>query len=157
MSKLPMLFLSACMGLALSAQATKTPPTAKPGVTPVAPVAVAVAPEDELLAIKAVPYHPTLIRDPFSAPSDIESSKQGDLVDDVGIKGWVVSGGKFLAVVTNSRGNIRQLPVGYKFRDGEIVAINDKAVTFHQWDISSTNRSVFRTVVKPFKREEGKR
>ena len=151
------------MGLVLGAQAPKNqaaqkpasqaapaPATAKPGQP--APL-----PEEELLVIKRTPYQPTLTRDPFKAPSDMESSKQGDLVDDIGVKGRVVSNGKVLAVVSDSRGNIRNLPVGYKFRDGEIVAIDEKTVTFHQWDVNSTNRSVFKKVVKPFKREEGKR
>jgi hypothetical protein len=52
---------------------------------------------------------------------------------------------------------VRTLPIGFRFRDGELVAINDKSVTFHQWDPSSTNTKIFRTVVKTFKREEGKR
>jgi len=78
-------------------------------------------------------------------------------VDDIGLKGVVISSGKPMAVVTDSRGNIRMLPVGYKFRDGELVGISDKSVTFHQWDPASTNTRIFRTVVKTFKREEGKR
>jgi DNA/RNA-binding domain of Phe-tRNA-synthetase-like protein len=47
--------------------------------------------------------------------------------------------------------------VGYKFRDGEIVSIDEKGVTFRQWDVNSTVRTAFRTIVKSFKREEGKR
>jgi len=121
------------------------------------PAVPAPLPEEELLIIKRVPYRPTLTRDPFRAPSDIESRKQGDMVDDIGVKGRVVSNGKVYAVVSDSRGNIRSIPVGYKFRDGEIVAIDENAVTFHQWDVNSTNRSVFKKVVKTFKREEGKR
>jgi len=79
------------------------------------------------------------------------------MVDDIGVKGMVVSNGKVLAVVTDARGNVRSLPIGYRFRDGELVGVNDKSVTFHQWDASSTNTKIFRTVVKTFKREEGKR
>jgi len=112
---------------------------------------------DDLIAVRATPYRPTLVRDPFAAPSDSEQTNKGDLVDDIGLKGVVISSGKPMAVVTDSRGNIRMLPVGYKFRDGELVGISDKSVTFHQWDPASTNTRIFRTVVKTFKREEGKR
>ena len=145
------------VGMVLGAQAPKNQPPQKPATQAPAPAAPAPLPEEELLVIKKTPYQPTLTRDPFKAPSDMESSKQGDLVDDIGVKGRVVSNGKVLAVVSDSRGNIRNLPIGYKFRDGEIVAIDEKTVTFHQWDVNSTNRSVFKKVVKPFKREEGKR
>jgi hypothetical protein len=112
---------------------------------------------DDLIAVRATPYHPTLLRDPFSTPTDAEQTNKGDLVDDIGVKGIVIANKKILAVVTDARGSIRQLPIGYRFRDGELVAINDKSVTFHQWDPSSTNSKIFRTVVKTFKREEGKR
>lgn len=111
---------------------------------------------EDLLMLKPTSYRPTLSRDPFAAPSDGVLESKGDVVDDISVKGRIVVGGKNLAVVSDSRGNARWLPVGYKFRDGEIVAINEKSVTFHQWELNSTSR-VFRTVVKPFKREEGKR
>jgi hypothetical protein len=137
--------------MAQGAQPSKAPVGASPAV-PATPL-----PEEELLTIKKTPYQPTLERDPFRAPSDMEMSKQGDLVDDIGVKGRVVSNGNVFAVVSDSRGNIRNLPVGYKFRDGEIVSIDEKSVTFRQWDVNSTNRSVAKKVVKPFKREEGKR
>lgn len=126
-----------------------------PPQAPAAPAAQ--IPEEEITVIKKTPYQPTLERDPFRTPSDLEMSKQGDLVDDIGVKGRVISNGQVFAVVSDSRGNIRNLPVGYKFRDGEIVSIDEKAVTFRQWDVNSTNRSVSKKVVKPFKREEGKR
>ena len=149
-------------GVVLGAQAPK--PQTTQSKAPVANEAPASAsgqlpplPEEELLVIKKTPYRPNLERDPFRAPSEMETAKQGDLVDDIGVKGRVVSGGKVFAIVSDSRGNVRQLPVGYKFRDGEITAIDEKTVTFHQWDVNSTNRSVFKKVVKPFKREEGKR
>jgi len=127
-----------------------------PVATP-APAPVASNLEDELLVVKPVPYHPNLVRDPFKTPTDLENNRQGDLVDDIGVKGYTVQNNKVLACVSDSRGNIRWLPVGYKFRDGEIVAIDAKAVTFHRWDMNSTNRSVYQTVVRPFRREEGKR
>lgn len=118
--------------------------------------ATQLSPED-LVARRAVPYRPTIIRDPFSAPSDAEPSKRDDLVDDIAVKGIIKREGKFFAVVTDSRGNVRFLPTGYKFRDGEIVNIDDKAVIFHQWDPNSTVKTQYKTITKTFKREEGKR
>ena len=116
---------------------------------PAAPAAVA---DYELLVIKPTPYQPRLVRDPFSTPSDVENARKGDLIDDVGVKGRIVSNGKVLAVVIDSRGNARWLPAGYKFRDGELFQITDKAVIFHQRDVNSTS-GAFRTVVKSFTRE----
>jgi hypothetical protein len=113
--------------------------------------------QEDLVARKAIPYRPAINRDPFAAPSDTEPSKRGDLVDDIAVKGIIKREGKFFAVVTDSRGNVRFLPTGYKFRDGEIVNIDDKAVTFHQWDPNSTVRTQYKTITKTFKREEGKR
>ena len=112
---------------------------------------------EDIVARKAIPYRPTINRDPFSAPSDAEPSKRGDLVDEIAVKGIIKREGKFFAVVTDSRGNVRFLPTGYKFRDGEIVNIDDKAVTFHQWDPNSTVKTQYKTITKTFKREEGKR
>ena len=112
---------------------------------------------DPLLTIVPTPYHPNLVRDPFSAPTDAEQANKGDLVDDIAVKGMVSSGGKAKAIVSDSRGMTRLLPIGFRFRDGVLVAIDDKSVTFHQWDPSSVNTSVFRTVVKTYKREEAKR
>jgi Tfp pilus assembly protein PilP len=108
------------------------------------------------MVFNATPYRPTLVRDPFATPTDAEQSNKGDLVDDIAVKGRVASGGKVLAVVSDARGNIRMLPVGFKFRDGVLVAIDDKSVTFHQWDPNGTSR-IYRTVVKVYKREEAKR
>jgi len=148
---LPLTFL-----LAASGMAQVTTPAATPA--PVPPPASAAEPSfDELIEIKATPYRPALTRDPFSAPTDAEQAAKGDLVEDMGVKGWVRRGGKIFLVATDSRGNVRSLPVGYNFRDGKIAEITEKAVTFQCWDINSTNRSAFRTVVKTFKREEGKR
>jgi len=140
--------------LSLAAQQPATKAPAGPAVpAPVAETPVAL--EDELLVIKATPYQPKLIRDPFSAPTDVENASKGDLIDDIAVKGRIVSNGKVLAVVADSRGNVRWLPVGYKFRDGELSEITEKAVVFRQRDVNSTS-GVFRTVVKPFKREGGK-
>jgi len=147
-------FLSFGLSLALAAcLGAQTPPAETPP-----PVATETEPNPEaLIQARAIPYNVALKRDPFATPTDIEQSSRGDLVDDIGVKGRIISGGKVYAVVSDSRGVVRRLPVGHRFRDGEIVAVSEHSVTFRQWDIQSTNRSVFRTVVKTFKREEGKR
>lgn len=148
--------LSTYFSLALCASLGGQAPKASSAVATPAPPNITPS-QEELIQVKKIPYRATLSRDPFSAPTDLEQSNKGDLVDDIGVKGWLRSGGVAFAVVTDSRGNVRKLPVGYKFRDGEIVAIDDKSVTFHQWDVSSTNRSTYKTIVRTFKREEGKR
>jgi hypothetical protein len=119
-------------------------------------VAAPSAPEDVAL-IKATPYKPSIQRDPFSAPRDERPADALDLLEDISVKGMIRKDGKNFAIVSDSRGNVRWLPVGHRFKDGEITAISDKSVTFHQWEVSTTNRSVFRTITKTFKREEGKR
>jgi hypothetical protein len=143
--------------LAIYAQSPKpasapvaSPPASASTATPVGPPT-----EDELLVIKPTPYKPALTRDPFSAPSDVENASRGDLIDDIAVKGRIVTNGKVLAVVSDSRGNVRWLPAGYKFRDGELFEISETAVVFHQRDVGSTT-GTYRTVVKPFKREGGK-
>jgi hypothetical protein len=107
--------------------------------------------------IKVTPYKPTIQRDPFSAPRDERPTDALDVLDDIAVKGMIRKDGKNFAVVSDSRGNVRWLPIGHRFKDGEITAISDKAVTFHQWEVNTTNRSTFRTITKTFKREEGKR
>ncbi len=160
MARIATILPALALGLQLCAQGT--PPKEGPKgraesvATPALSANQGINPDD-LIAVRATPYRPTLQRDPFSAPTDAEQTNKGDMVDDIGVKGMVVSNGKVLAVVTDARGNVRSLPIGYRFRDGELVGVNDKAVTFHQWDASSTNTKIFRTVVKTFKREEGKR
>lgn len=154
-------------GSFLGAQAK---PAAKPAPKPAAkapasadaateaPIAdAAPAPAADPLAVKAIPYRPTITREPFASPTEDQDKGKGDLVDDIGVKGYTRKNGKYFAVVSDKRGSIRELPVGYKFRDGEVVSIDEKGVTFRQWDVNSTVRTAFRTIVKSFKREEGKR
>jgi hypothetical protein len=136
-------------GAALIAQAPNKPAEA--------PVVQATTVPDDVAIIKITPYRPTIQRDPFSAPREERSADGQDVLDDIAVKGMIQKDGKNFAVVSDSRGNVRWLPVGHRFKDGEISAITDKAVTFHQWEVNSTNRSTFRTITKSFKREEGKR
>ncbi|BDU76552.1 hypothetical protein [Mesoterricola sediminis] len=153
---LPVLALSLQLGAQGAPEAPGAKGRADAPPTPALSANQGINPED-LIAARAYPYRPALQRDPFAAPSDAEQRNRGDLVDDIGVKGMVVSNGKPMAVVTDGRGNVRMLPIGYRFRDGELVAVGEKSVTFRQWDPNTTNTKVFRTVVKTFKREEGKR
>jgi hypothetical protein len=137
--------LTLLAGTALLAQA----PAAVP--SPAAPVA------EDVAIIKVTPYKPAIQRDPFSAPRDERPADALDVLDDIAVKGMIRKDGKNFAVVSDSRGNVRWLPIGHRFKDGEITAITDKTVTFHQWEVNTTNRSIFRTITKTFKREEGKR
>ena len=121
-----------------------------------APASPASGPEDVAI-IKATPYKPTIQRDPFSTPRDDRPADAQDVLDDISVKGVLRRDGKNFAIISDSRGNVRWLPVGHRFKDGEITAITDTSVTFHQWELNTTNRSVFRTVTKTFKREEGNR
>lgn len=142
------LSISLLAGSALLAQAPGKP-TAAPAPAPSLPEDVAV--------IKATPYKPSILRDPFSAPREERSADALDVLDDIAVKGMIRKDGKNFAVVSDSRGNIRWLPVGHRFKDGEITSISEKSVTFHQWEVNTTNRSIFRTITKTFKREEGQR
>ena len=137
-------------GTALLAQA--------PGQSVQAPTPAPSSPAVEDVAIiKITPYKPSMQRDPFSAPRDERPADALDLLEDIAVKGMLRKDGKNFAIISDSRGNVRWLPVGHRFKDAEITAITDKAVVFHQWEMNTTNRSIFRTITKTFKREEGKR
>ena len=136
-------------GLLLAAQGAPAPkPVEAPAAQP---------PAEDVVIIKITPYKPSILRDPFSAPRDERPVDALDVIEDISVKGMIRKDGQNFAIVSDSRGNVRWLPAGHRFKDGEITSITDKAVTFHQWDVSTTNRSVFRTITKTFKREEGKR
>jgi hypothetical protein len=142
------LSLTLLLSSVLLAQASKGPAPAP---------APAVAPVEDVGIINATPYKPSILRDPFSAPRDERPVDAQDILDDIAVKGMIRKDGKNFAIVSDSRGNVRWLPVGHRFKDAEITAISEKSVTFHQWELNTTNRSIFRTVTKTFKREEGKR
>lgn len=142
----------AASGSLLMAQAKKPAAAPAPAPAPAAPAADA-APVDDITVIKAIPYNPDIKRDPFETPSDQRPANQQDSVDDCAVKGVVRQNGKMLAVCSDSRGNVNWLDVGHQFRDGVIVAIDDKGVTFHQWEANTTNKSIYRVVTKTFKPE----
>lgn len=122
-----------------------------------APPPVTTPSTEDVAIIKVTPYKPAIQRDPFSAPRDERPADALDLLEDIAVKGMIRKDGKNFAIVSDSRGNVRWLPIGHRFKDGEITAITEKAVTFHQWEVNTTNRSTFRTITKTFKREEGNR
>jgi len=150
---IPTLLLAASV-LCAQAPSKPAPSPAKPASAPVAQAPTLPVPDD-VAQVKAVPYKPTIQRDPFSAPREERSSDALDLLDDIAVKGMIRKEGKNFAVVSDSRGNVRWLPQGHRFKDGEITSITEKSVTFHQWELNTTNRSAFRTITKTFKREEG--
>lgn len=140
----PWILLLCALPVAAQAPAKPAQPAAPP-------------PIEDVALIQATPYKPTIQRDPFSTPRDERPADAGDTIDDISVKGLIRREGRTLAIISDSRGNVRWLAVGHRFKDGEIVAIGDKGVTFRQWDIHTTNRTVFRTITKSYKREEGKR
>jgi len=143
--------------LALACMAAAGQEPAKPAdKNPPADSKPAAPTPEDLIAQRATPYKPTMVRDPFQSPTEVDNAKGGDMVDDISVKGVVRKDGKTLAVVSDSRGMVRWLPIGFKFRDGMIAAIDDKSVTFHQWDVNSSVQTAFRVVKKTFKREEAK-
>ena len=161
MAPTPSLFAALALGLRLLGQAPPASPAQAPRPSVATPEdsanAANAARNDELFVANPTPYHPNMVRDPFAAPSDAAQTSKGDLVDDIAVKGRVISAGKTLAVVSDIRGNIRMLPIGFHLLDGILVAIDDKSVTFHQWDITTQNSKVFKVIVKIYKREEAKR
>lgn len=157
MSQRLLSYLFAANSLALGLVAQPAPKSPAPETTPQVPAPKVEEPTSENLEHVKYPYRPTLIRDPFLSPSDNVDKTRSESLDEIGIRGRVVVRGKPMAIVLDSRGKTRMLPVGYRFKDGEIAAITDKAVIFRQWDPASVNRSHAKTVEKPFKREEGNR
>lgn len=141
------LYLPLLSGLVLAAQGTPVP----------APTPATAEPAQDVAIIKVTPYKPAISRDPFSAPRDDRPADALDVIEDIAVKGMIRKDGKNFAIVSDSRGNVRWLPVGHRFKDGEISGITEQSVTFHQWEMNTTNRSIFRTITKTFKREEGKR
>ncbi|WP_257303518.1 pilus assembly protein PilP [Geothrix campi] len=152
-----LLYLPLFVGMALTAQTGKSAKPAEAPAEKVAEAPVSEPPAQDVAVIKITPYKPTIQRDPFATPRDDRPADALDLIDDISVKGMIRKDGKNFAIVSDSRGNVRWLPAGHRFKDGEISSITDKAVTFRQWDVNTTNRSVFRTITKTFKREEGKR
>jgi hypothetical protein len=110
-----------------------------------------------LVESQIVEYRPKMSRDPFhAATKEDKNLEQSDmLVDEITIIGRVVASKKAYLVVLDSQQNVKQLPVGYRFQDGEIAAITEAGAVFTTWDSAMGPRSpVKRTVTKPFKREE---
>jgi hypothetical protein len=113
-------------------------------------------PEEAALPTQATPYKPSVQRDPFATPQHERSAEGQDLLDDMTLKGFVRMGGKPFVVVSDRAGHVRWLGVGHRFTDAEITEVTEGHVTFQQWDPHNARRTAVRTIVKTFKREEGK-
>lgn len=114
-------------------------------------------PPVNITEIKIVPYNPSVRREPFKALGDTRKVGDLDIIDDLAVKGYMHKDGKSYALVADSGGRIGEVMVGKQYKDGVIMAIDSKGVTFHQWDPSSPNRKIFKVVVKTYKREESTR
>ena len=113
---------------------------------------------ESIIQSQIVEFRPNISRDPFAQPSGEAPQNQGLFtIDEITIKGKIVMKDKPYAIILDSMQNARQIPVGFRFLDGEVTAITENAVIFDQWDTNSQGRSGKRTVTKYFKREEEKR
>jgi hypothetical protein len=112
---------------------------------------------DFLVQSQLVDFRTSLNRDPFSPPTSNTNNNESFLIDEITIQGRIVVRKKSFALILDPYQNVREIPVGFKFLDGELIAVTENAIIFTQWDANSTNRSAQRTVTKPFKREEEKR
>ncbi|MDR0499111.1 MAG: hypothetical protein LBH03_05185 [Holophagales bacterium] len=111
---------------------------------------------DFLVQSQIVEFKTSLNRDPFSTPTIITSNNESFSIDDITIQGKVVIQKKTFALILDHEQNVREIPIGFKFIDGELTAITENALVFTQWDANSPDRSLQRTVTKPFRREEAK-
>jgi hypothetical protein len=106
-----------------------------------------------------VEYRPKSSRDPFQAGQEEKAREQSDLhIDDVTIIGRIVANKKVFLLVVDPRQELVQLPIGYRFRNGELTAVTEAGATFATWDPAlGPSSPAKRTVIKPFKREEVRR
>jgi len=114
-----------------------------------------------LIESQIVEYRPKHDRDPFGAAQEDKSRpvvEQGDMmIDEITILGRIVAKKGASLIVLDSRQDKKLLPVGFRFRDGEITDITNTAAVFTMWDPTLGPRApVKRTVTKHFKREDGK-
>jgi hypothetical protein len=110
-----------------------------------------------LVQSQIVEFRTNLARDPFAAPVEQIGQSHGlMMLDEITVKGRFVIKNKAYAIILDAMQNTQEIPVGFRFQDGEVTAITENAVIFDQWDPNSTNRSGKRSVTKYFKREEDK-
>lgn len=157
MNRLPRTALLAA-GLTMALAGQPVPP-AKEGQPTAATVPPPVTQEgiDGVVESRRIPYNPTLRRDPFATTSETRAVNKLDNIDDVSVLGRLVARGKTLGIIVDSRGVTKFIPAGFQFNDGALVSIEPTQLVFRQWDPHTTNRNISKQVVKPFKREEGKR
>lgn len=144
-------------GMACALCAQPAPPAKATAAPPAQEVAVSQEGIDDVVEAKRVPYRPSLKRDPFATTSENRTVNRLDNIDDVSVMGRLVARGKTLAIIVDARGATKFIPVGFQFNDGVLASIEPTQLIFRQWDPSTTNRNISKQVVKPFKREEGKR
>jgi len=110
-----------------------------------------------LVQSQIVEFKTSLNRDPFDIPTTAIKNTNGSFsIDEITIQGWAVIRKKPFALILDPHHNIMEIPIGFKFLDGELTAITENALVFIQWDANSPTRSSMRTVTKPFRREEEK-
>lgn len=145
------------LGMMCTLGAQPAPPPKTAG--PTAPPETVVTQEgiEDVVEAKRVPYRPSLKRDPFATTSENRTVNRLDNIDDISVMGRLVARGKTLAIIVDSRGTTKFIPTGFQFNDGVLAGIEPTQLIFRQWDPSTTNRNISKQVVKPFKREEGKR
>ena len=116
-----------------------------------------------LIESQIVEYRPKHNRDPFNATQEDKNrgavAEDDELmIDGINLAGRIIDAKKKVyLIVLDSKQNVMHLPVGFRFRDGEITAITDTGAVFSTWDPALGPRSpVKRTVTKYFKREDGR-
>ena len=115
-----------------------------------------------LIESQIVEYRPKHDRDPFGAAQEDKNRpvvEQGEImIDEITILGRIVSNKKAYLIVLDTRHDRKLLPVGFRFKDGEITDITNTGVVFSMWDPTLGPRApVKRTVTKHFiKREDGR-
>jgi hypothetical protein len=115
-----------------------------------------------LIESQIVEYRPKHDRDPFGAAQEgkgrVVEEDDELTIDGITLQGSLIDAKKKVyLIVLDSHQVVRQLPVGFRFKDGEITAITDAGAVFSTWDPALGLRSpVKRTVTKNFKREDGK-
>jgi len=110
-----------------------------------------------LVESQIVEYRPKSTRDPFQPAQQVDRNREQTelMIDEYTIAGRVIANKKTYLIMLDPQQNVKQMPVGARFQDGEITAITETGVTFTTWDPALGPRSpVKRTVTKNFRREE---
>ncbi|MCL1892728.1 MAG: hypothetical protein FWG02_00645 [Holophagaceae bacterium] len=107
-----------------------------------------------LIQSQLIEYRPQSRRDPFVVASTKSGTAPGDmLIDEITIVGRLIAKNKVFLLVMDNLQNTKQLPVGYRFQDGEITSITETSVVFNQWDPALGSQSGSRSITKVFKND----